>query len=94
MATEVSGAGFVRGNITQVHGSTWNNGRNGMFVDHLRDRIAQKDYVLIKGFDLALELDAVDQVNRDGHMLAAQRIQERVLQELTFVAHDILRVQK
>jgi hypothetical protein len=49
---------------------------------------------LVKRFDLALQFDAVDQVDRDRHMLAAQRVQEGILQKLTFVAHDILRVQK
>jgi 4-aminobutyrate aminotransferase-like enzyme len=64
-----------------------------MFVDHLCDRIAQQYDILVKRFDLALQLDAVDQVNRHGHMLAAELVQERILQELAFVvAHDILRV--
>jgi hypothetical protein len=49
---------------------------------------------LVKRFDLTLQLDAVDQINRDRHVLAAQCVQEGVLQELAFVAHDILRVQK
>jgi hypothetical protein len=49
---------------------------------------------LVEGFDLALQFDAVDQINRDRHMFSAQGVQEGVLQKLTFVAHDILRVQK
>lgn len=64
-----------------------------MFVDHLCDCIAEQYDILVKRFDLALQLDAVDQVNRHGHMLAAELVQERILQELAFVvAHDILRV--
>jgi hypothetical protein len=64
-----------------------------VFVDHLRDGVAQQHDVLVEGFDLALQLDTVDQINRHGHMLAAKLVQERVLQELAFVvAHDILRV--
>ncbi len=64
-----------------------------MLVNHLRNGIAEQHDVLIKRFDLALQFDAVDQVNRHGHMLAAELVQERVLQELAFVvAHDILRV--
>jgi hypothetical protein len=41
---------------------------------------------------LALEFDAVDQVNGHWHMLAAQSVEEGVLQKLPFVVHDILRV--
>jgi hypothetical protein len=65
-----------------------------MLVNHLGDRVAKQDNVLVKRFNLALQLDAVNQVNRDRHMFAAQGVEERVLQELTFVviAHDILRV--
>jgi hypothetical protein len=64
-----------------------------VLVDHLRHGVAQQHDVLVKRFDLPLQLDAVDQINRHGHMLATQLVQERVLQELAFViAHDILRV--
>jgi hypothetical protein len=41
-----------------------------------------------------LQFDAIHEVNGHRHMLTAQCIQEGVLQKLTFVAHDILRVQK
>jgi hypothetical protein len=34
---------------------------------------------------LALQLDAVDQVDGHGHMLAAQDVQKWVLQQLAFV---------
>ena len=64
-----------------------------MFVNHLRNGVAQEHNILVKRFNLALQLDAVDQVNRDRDVLAAKLIQERVLQELAFViAHDIFRV--
>jgi hypothetical protein len=65
-----------------------------VFVNHLSHCIAQKHDILIEGLDLALQLDAVDQINGHWHMLAAQCVQEGVLQKLTFIAHDILRVQK
>ncbi len=65
-----------------------------MFVDHLSHCVSQKNHVLIKRFDLTLQFDAVDKVNRHRNMLSAQRVQEGVLQKLTFIAHDILRVQK
>jgi len=50
-----------------------------VLVDHLRHRVAQEHNVLIEGFNLALELDAVDQIDGDRNMLFAQGIQERVL---------------
>jgi hypothetical protein len=66
-----------------------------VFVNHLRDGVAQQHDVLVERFDLALQLDAVDEVNRHWHMLTTQSVEEGVLQQLTFVvviAHDILRV--
>jgi hypothetical protein len=64
-----------------------------MLIDHLRDGVAQQHDVLVKRFDLALKFNAVDQIDRHGHMLATKLVQERVLQKLAFVvAHDILRV--
>ena len=78
----------------EIHGAAGNNGRNGVFVDHLRHGIAQQDDVLVKGFNLPLQLDAIDEVNRHWHMLPTQSVEERVLKKLAFVAHDILRVQE
>jgi hypothetical protein len=66
-----------------------------VFVNHLGDGVAQQHDVLIERFDLALKLDAVDEVNRHWHMLTAQSVEEGVLQQLAFViAHDIFRVQE
>jgi hypothetical protein len=65
-----------------------------VFVDHLGHGVAQQHDVLVKRFDLALQLDAVDQINRDRHVLSAKLVQEGVLQELAFVVHDMLRVEK
>ena len=65
-----------------------------MFVDHLGHGVAQKHDVLVERLNLALKFDAVDEVNGHRHMLFAQCVQKGVLQKLTFVAHDILRVQK
>lgn len=84
--------GFCR---RKIHGTTRNNGRYRMFVDHLGDGVAQQHNVLIERLDLALKLDAVDEVNRHWYMLTAQSVEERILQQLTFViAHDIFRVQE
>src|SRR5688572_33497255 len=54
-----------------------------MLVDHLADAITQQHDELIERIDLPLQLDAVHEVNRDGHLLLAQRIQKRVLKRLT-----------
>lgn len=64
-----------------------------MLVHHLRDSVAQQHNILVKGLDLALQFDAIDKVNRDWYMLAAQGVEKGVLKKLAFVAHDILRVQ-
>ena len=60
----------------------------------MRDRVAKQHHVLIEGFDLTLQFDAIDEVNRNRHMLAAQGVEKGILKKLTFVAHDILRVQE
>ena len=64
-----------------------------MLVDHLRDGVAQEHNVLVKRLNMALQLDAIDQVDGYRNMLLAQQVQEGVLQELTFITHDILRVE-
>ena len=65
-----------------------------MLVHHLGNRITEQHDVLVERFDVPLKLDAVDQIDRDGDMLLAQQVQEGILQELPFVAHDMLRVGK
>ncbi len=61
-----------------------------MLVDHLRNGVAEQHDVLVKRIDVPLQLDAVDEVDRDWHMLLAKQVQERVLQKLAFVAHGEL----
>ncbi len=58
-----------------------------MLVDHLRDRVFEEHDVLIKRFDLALELDAVHKVNGNLNVLFAQGVEERILEGLSFIAH-------
>ena len=64
-----------------------------MLVDHLGHGVTQQNHVLVKGFNLSLQLDTVNQVNRHRDMLPAKRIKKRVLKKLTFVVHDIFRVE-
>jgi hypothetical protein len=56
--------------------------RNGMFVDHLAYAVPEQYHELIERIDLSLQLDAVHQIDRNGHAFFAQGIQERVLQRL------------
>ena len=58
-----------------------------MFVDHLGDGIFEQNDVLVERLDLTLQLDAVDEVDGDLNVLFAQRVQERVLEGLPFIAH-------
>ena len=55
-----------------------------MFINHLTDGIAQQDDKLVKRFNLALQLNAVYQENRDRNALLAQDVQVRVLKGLPF----------
>jgi hypothetical protein len=48
--------------------------------------VTQQNDVLIKGFNIALQLNAIDQVNRYGNVLFAQGIQEGILKELGLIA--------
>ena len=63
----------------EVDRAARHDGGNGVLVDHLRHGIAQQHDVLVERLDLALQLDAVDQIDRHRHVLAAQGVQERVL---------------
>src|SRR5574340_1459301 len=63
----------------EIDGTRGNDGRNRMFVDHLRDRIFEQHDVLIERIDLPLQLDAVDQVDRYRDVFFTQSVQERVL---------------
>ena len=64
-----------------------------MLVYHLRNGITQQHYVLVKRFDLPLQLDTVHQIDGDRYVLPPQSVEKGILQELAFIAHDILRVQ-
>ena len=51
-----------------------------MFKDQLLLAIVlQKHGILVKGTDLSSELDAADQIDRDGCFVFADRVQKRVL---------------
>ena len=47
----------------EIHGTSWHDGRDGMLVDHLRDGVSEQHHILIKGLNLTLKFDTVDQVN-------------------------------
>jgi hypothetical protein len=46
-----------------------------MLVHHLRHGVAQQDDVLVERLDIALQLDAIDEVDGNRHVLFAQRVQ-------------------
>ena len=92
--TSGSAGGFALAD-RKIHGTARHDGGDGVLVDHLGHGVAQQHNVLIERFDLALQLDAIDEIDGHRHVLATQGIEEGVLQKLTFViAHDILRVQE
>jgi hypothetical protein len=63
----------------EVDGAGRDDGGNGVLVDHLGHGVTQQDDVLVERLDMALQLDAVDQVDRDRDVLFAQGIEEWVL---------------
>src|SRR5215469_5040667 len=79
------GAGHGRVAVTFVAVADANvaarhDGGNRVLVDHLADLVAQQHNELVKRFDRALQLDAVDQVDRYRDTLPAQCVQKRILQ--------------
>src|SRR5689334_9380134 len=64
---------------SQVDGARGYDRRDGVLVDHLRDRVAQQHHVLVERLDLPLQLDAVHEIDRDRDVLFAQRVQKWVL---------------
>jgi hypothetical protein len=63
----------------EIHRARRHDGRNGVLVDHLGHGVAQQHDVLVEGLDVPLQLDAVDEVDRNRNVLFAQCVQERVL---------------
>jgi hypothetical protein len=61
-------------------------GRDGMLVDHLAHRVLEQYNELVIRLNAALQLDAIDQKNRNRNTLFTQHIQEWVLQMLAFHA--------
>jgi hypothetical protein len=55
------------------------HGRYGVIVNHLAHGIAEQHDELVERLHRALQLDAVDEVDRYGDVFLAQSIQERVL---------------
>ncbi|AKZ63123.1 hypothetical protein F506_10950 [Herbaspirillum hiltneri N3] len=52
----------------QIHSAGWYDSGNGVFVYHLGDGVAQQDHILIERFNMALQLDPVDQIDRNGYV--------------------------
>lgn len=47
----------------QIHCARWNDSRDRMLVDHLRNSVFEQNHILVKRVDLTLQFDAVDEVN-------------------------------
>ena len=71
----------IRGRILywQAHDTPRYNRGYRMLVHHLADGVLQQHDELIEGFNLALQLDAVDQVDGNRDPLFSQQVQVRVL---------------
>ena len=50
-----------------------------MLVDHLRDSVLEEYNVLVKRLNLALQFDAIDEIDGDRYVFLAQNVQKRVL---------------
>jgi hypothetical protein len=58
--------------IADAYIAAGHHGGDGVFIDHLAHLIAQQYHELIEGFDRALQLNAIDQVDGDRYALTAQ----------------------
>lgn len=58
-----------------------------MLVHHLRDGVAQENDILVEGLNVPLELDTVDEIDKNRNVLLPKQVQEGVLQKLAF-AHE------
>ncbi|RML89195.1 GTPase [Pseudomonas syringae pv. maculicola] len=67
------------GSARQANRANRYDGGNGVFVDHLADSVFQQNDELVERLDRSLQLDTVDQVDRDADLLLSQGIQVRVL---------------
>ncbi|MOA66887.1 hypothetical protein D3C78_1938090 [compost metagenome] len=70
---------FGIGRAWQANRTGWNHGRNRVLVDHLADGVLQQHHELVERFDRALQLDPVDQIDRNRDLFFSQGVQVRVL---------------
>src|SRR5690349_1663645 len=63
----------------EIHRTGRHDSRDSVLVDHLGHRIPEQHDVLVERFNVPLKLDAVDQIDRDRHVLFTQCVQKRVL---------------
>src|SRR5690242_2083196 len=84
LAALTRGLAFVTRGRANMDVPSRDHGGDGVLVHHLADAVLQQDHELVEGFDLTLQLDAVDQINRNRDFIPPERVQERLLQGLTF----------
>lgn len=63
----------------EIHRARRHDRRNGVLVDHLGHGVTEQHDVLVEGFDVPLELDPVDEIDRNRNVLFTQCVQKRVL---------------
>jgi hypothetical protein len=73
----------------ETYSPSRHNGGYRVFVNHLTDGVLEEHDKLVERVDLALQFDAVDEIDRNRNVLLTQRVQKWVLQRLTF-GHEIL----
>ncbi len=84
---------FIVGTLGgDLDSTSWDNRTDGVLVNHLLGSVHKHEGVLIERLDVPLELDTVDQVDRDWYTLTTKRVQEGVLQGVAFVAHGFFSV--
>jgi hypothetical protein len=54
-----------------MHRPTGHHCGDGVLINHLRDGIPEEDNILVKGLDMPLKLDSVNQIDRNWDMLLA-----------------------
>src|SRR5690606_20650795 len=63
----------------QTHRTPGDYGGDCVLVDHLADSVLQQNDELVERFDLALQLDAINQIDGYRNTFLAQNVQVRVL---------------
>src|SRR3954466_586810 len=79
---------LVRRFFLKLNRAHRHHGRDRMFVNQLGLTVAAQQHAeIVEPSDIALQLYAIDQKDRDGGFAFADRVEKRVLQVLLFFTH-------